>query len=215
MTRSRRAALALPTVLVALLLAGCGGGDDDSPVEDVEVESTPDAGEAVSTDLVSFELPEGWAVLDSEQAREKAGSDANPMLGELADRMGMSEDQLSAQMEAIELFAAAPGGAVDGFLTNVNVIEQPSPPGGVPEGDGMRMELMTFADEVGDIEPIDADGIEGVRAEYSFATGDLSLHGVQLYVEAGDEIAIITVSATEADDADEVAEAIEDSLALS
>lgn len=214
MTRSRRAALVLPTALAAFLLAGCGGGDDDSPVDDVEVESTPDTGEAVGTDLVSFELPEGWAVLDSDQAREKAGSDANPMLEELADRMGMSQDQLAAQMEAIELFAAAPGGAVDGFLTNVNVIEQPSPPGGVPEGDGMRMELMTFADEVGEIEPLDADGIDGVRAEYSFATGDLSLNGVQLYIEAGDEIAIITVSATEADDAEDVADAIEETLVL-
>ena len=213
MTRSRRAALALPTVLAALVLAGCSG-DDDSPVDDVEVESTPDAGEAVGTDLVSFELPEGWAVLDSEQAREKAGSDANPMLEELSDRMGMTEDQLAAQLEAIELFAAAPGGAVDGFLTNVNVIEQPSPPGGVPEGDGMRMELMTFADEVGDIEPLDVDGVDGVRAEYSFATNGLSLNGVQLYIEAGDEIAIITVSATEAEDADDVADAIEDSLVL-
>ena len=212
MTRSRRAALALPTVLAALLLAGCSG-DDDSPVDDVEVESTPDAGESVGTDLVSFELPEGWAVLDSDQAREKAGSDANPMLEELSDRMGMTEDQLAAQMEAIELFAAAPGGAVDGFLTNVNVIEQPMPPGGLPDPEAIRPDLMTFADEVGDIEAVETGGgLDALRAEYVVASGDLEIQGEQLYVEVEDELVIISISAARAEDTAEIADLVEQSL---
>lgn len=217
MTRSRRAALALPTVLAALLLAGCGGGDDGGDGGDredlgFEVESTPDAGESVGTDLVSFELPEGWAVLDQDEVGEEVGTEDNPVVTDLAERMGIPPTDLAQQMQGIELFAAAPGGAVDGFVTNVNVIEQPLPPGGVPEGDDLRPQLEAFADEVGTLDPIDTDDAEGVRATYSLTTGGASVNGVQFYIEAGDELSIITVTATRAEDAADVADAIEDSL---
>ncbi|MCP6391219.1 hypothetical protein NL487_30300, partial [Klebsiella pneumoniae] len=74
MTRSRRAALLpLLCLLLPLGLTACGG-DDDSPVDGVEVESTVEGGEEVGTDLVTFELPDGWAVLDQEAMTERAGS---------------------------------------------------------------------------------------------------------------------------------------------
>lgn len=216
MTRSRRFLALLPLLL--LPLSACGGDDggsgDDRQELGVDVESTPEAGESVGTDLVSFELPEDWAVLDQDQVGEKVGDEDNPVVEDLADRMGLDPAALAQQMQAVELFAAAPGGAVDGFVTNVNVVEQASPPGGVPEGDGLRPQLETFADEVGDIEPLEAGDLEGVRATYVLETGGQRVNGVQLYVEVDDQVSIITVSARDADDAEDVADTIEDSLAL-
>lgn len=217
MTRSRRAALlplSLPPLLLVLGLAltACGG-DDESPVDGVEVESTVEGGEEVGTDLVTFELPDGWAVLDQETASERAGSDDNPLLEEMADRSGLTPEQLAAQMQAVELYAAAPGGAVDGFLTNVNVVQQPMPPGGLPEPEGLRPELMTFADEVGDIEAIETGGaLEGLRAEYLVTSGDLEINGEQLLVEVDDQLVIVSVSAARAEDAAEIADLVEQSL---
>lgn len=216
MTRSRRFLALLPLLL--LPLTACGGDGDgtdgggDREELGIDVESTPEAGEAVGTDLVSFELPEDWAVLDQEQVGDQVGDEDNPVVGDLAERMGMDPAALAQQMQAVELFAAAPGDAVDGFVTNVNVVEQASPPGGVPEGDGMRPQLETFADEVGEIDPLDAGDLEGVRATYVLETGGQRVNGVQLYVEVDDEVSIITVSASDADDAAEVADTIEDSL---
>lgn len=211
MTRSRRAALLpLLCLLLPLGLTACGG-DDDSTVDGVEVESTVEGGEEVGTDLVTFELPDGWAVLDQEAMTERAGSDANPMLEEMSERLGVTPEQLAVQMDAVELYAAAPGGAVDGFLTNVNVIEQPLPSGGLPEPEGIRPDLMAFADEVGDITEIEGD-LEGLRAEYTVSSGGLEVRGEQLYVEVGDQLVIISVSAARAEDAAEVADLVEQSL---
>lgn len=213
MTRSRRAAL-LPLLglLLPLGLTACGG-DDDSPVDGVEVESTVEGGEQVGTDLVTFELPEGWAVLDQEAMSERAGSDDNPMLEEMSERLGLTTEQLASQMDAVELYAAAPGGAVDGFLTNVNLIEQPMPPGGLPDPEGLRPELMAFADEVGDIEAFESEGgLAGLRAEYAVASGGLEVRGEQLYVEVEDQLVIISVSAARSEDAAEVADLVEESL---
>ena len=214
MTRSRRFLALLPLLL--LPLSACGGdeGGDDREELGVDVESTPAAGESVGTDLVSFELPEDWAVLDQDQVGDKVGDEDNPVVEDLADRMGLDPAALAQQMQSVELFAAAPGGAVDGFVTNVNVVEQASPPGGVPEGDALRPQLETFADEVGDIEPLEAGDLEGVRATYVLETGGQRVNGVQLYVEVDDQVSIITVSARDADDAEDVADTIEDSLAL-
>ena len=212
MTRSRRTTLLpLLCLLLALGLTACGG--DETPVDGVEVESTVEGGEEVGTDLVTFELPDGWAVLDQETASQKAGSDANPLLGEMADRSGLTPEQLAAQMEAIELYAAAPGGAVDGFLTNVNVVEQPMPPGGLPEPEGLRPELMSFADEVGDIEVIETGrDLEGLRAEYLVASGDLEINGEQILVEVDDQLVIVSISAARAEDAAEIADLVEQTL---
>lgn len=211
MTLTRRA-LPLPLLLVtALLLAGCGGGDEE--VEGLAVESSVGSGETVGTDVVDFELPEGWAVLDTDAARDRAGSEGNPLIDDLSGRMGVTEDQLAEQMKALELFAAAPGGAVDGFLTNVNVVEQPLPPGGLPGPEAMRPELMVFADEVGEIEPLDpGSGLDGLRATYLVESGGRTINGVQLYAEIDDTLVIITVSATEATTAAEVADLVESTL---
>lgn len=210
MTRSRRAALSLLSVLVpaSVLLGACS----DDPLDDVAVEDTVESGETVETDLVSFALPEGWTVLDAETMRDRAGSEANPLLDDLAERSGIGVDRFVAQMESMELFAAAPGGAVAGLLTNVNVIEQPLPPGGVPEPEAMRPELMVFADEVGDIDELEG-AVEGVRAEYLVESGRVSINGEQFYAELDDSLVVVTVSATEAGDAAEVADLIEETLA--
>jgi len=213
MTRSRRAALLpLLCLLLPFGLTACGG-EDDGPVDGVEVESTVEGGEEVGTDLVTFELPDGWAVLDQEAMTERAGSDANPMLEEMSERLGLTPEQLASQMDAVELYAAAPGGAVDGFLTNVNLIEQPMPPGGLPDAEGLRPELMAFADEVGDIGAFESEGgLAGLRAEYTVASDGLEVRGQQLYVEVEDQLVIISVSAARAEDAAEVADLVEQSL---
>jgi hypothetical protein len=219
MTRTRRAALPpLLCLLLPLGLTACGG--EDSPVDGVEVERTVEGGDAgtdeVGTDLVSFELPDGWTVLDEEAMTERAGSDANPLLEDMSDRLGLTPEQLAAQMDAVELYAAAPGGAVQGFLTNVNVIEQPTPPGGLPDAEAIRPELMLFADEVGDIEPIETDsGLEGLRADYRVSSGELDILGEQLYAEIDDQLVIISISAARAEDAAEIADLVERTLAAS
>ena len=95
-------------------------------------------------------------------------------------------------------------------MTDPSVEQAPS----ALEGDGLRPQLETFADEVGDIEPLEAGDLEGVRATYVLETGGQQVNGVQFYVEVDDEVSIITVSARDADDAQDVADTIEDSLVL-
>ena len=139
-----------PAVLAALLLVGCSGETDDASRKPVQapvpiITSSPPAPSAspstsrpatspsalptprahggaqrVESSGISFEVPEGWQSLKASELFD--GTTDTPALQELADRLGVTPDQLAQAMSTIDLFLIGDGGAHGGVVDNINVL---------------------------------------------------------------------------------------------
>ena len=195
-SRLRRSAAV--SVLVLFSLAGCsgdGGSGSDSDHQAFEVPRVD----------VEFELPEDWEEFDQEKAAEVASDPNNPFI----ERLGMEPAQFEAMLQSqMELFVTAPH-ARDGFLDNVNVIvfdeEMPS---------AAQLEMQFRSVGATDIESDDLETEvgDGHSVDYTISNDDLTVHGNALVVEVGDSVLLITTSASDGDDTDEVSDHIAESL---
>jgi hypothetical protein len=183
-----------------------GGPSDDAPVgPDAQVVEIDEYG-------ISFELPAGWTTLDAAKILDSSDPDvpADPVIREFASRMGMTPKKFVRTMASSVLtFSVTDGGAVDGFMDNVNSV-------GTPQADvndeQIKYELAAIGAEPEGFEHASTPAGETTRVPYTLAVGGMTIHGVGVYVDVGDAVAAITVSSHSPVKAKELGDQIEGSL---
>lgn len=206
----------VPALLLALALtAACGGdtppedptddapevaedaGDDDVDVDDDAVDdepevdaSDPDAsadtdGMVLTGAGLQLVVPEDWIVL---------GDDAEfdpDALADAAAAMGVSPEQLEAQLQQAEALALDPV-PVDDFADNVNITVVPGPPE-LPDEDLLRADYAQIGAEVTEVADRDTPVGEGVHVAYTLDVGT-TVYGVGLFVVVDDQLVTVTAS---------------------
>jgi hypothetical protein len=195
------------TALVAALVclsSGCSfddgsaGGDGSSGEADTK---------RVSAAGISFEVPEGWEELDAAEVAEGAGE--NSTIGELADSMGVTPDQFEQMMASIDLFLFSDEGAQQGFLDNVNVLKTP---GRMPNDEQLKLQFLQFGADVRDVSHEETDAGDAAVVVYEAEFSGLRVQGEAVYVDAGQGLVGVTISASERDTVDEIADGVLDTL---
>ncbi len=183
-----------------LLTASCGGSDDASPKPAAASSSAPDT-RTVSSSGVSFDVPAGYSEVD---ASDVSGDDAT--YADLAERLGVTTAEFGQAMKSVDLFLFSDEGPKDGFLDNINVIEQP---GELPGDDVLKAQFGQLGATVNDIQRTDTDAGEVADIDYDLEVKghQVAGRGVLLSTDDGN-VVTITVSAGERDDASELGDQI-------
>jgi hypothetical protein len=194
----------LMPALVGLLLVGCSldegsGGAGGAGGSDTR---------QVSAAGISFEVPEGWEELDSEELAEGTGE--NSQMAEAAESMGVTADQMEQVVSAMDLFLVSDEGPDQGFLDNVNVLRVP---GRMPNDTQVKLQFMKLGADVSRISHERSDLGDTTVVVYELELLENTVQGEALFVDAGDGPVSVTVSASDRDTTDEISEGILDTLA--
>lgn len=197
MTRIPRA-LAAVLASAALALTGCSGSDGS----DGGNGDSGDSANEFTAAGVSFEAPDGWEALDAE--------DAGTPDSEVAKALGMTPEDLQRTIAAVDLFVVDGRGPQSGFLSNINVLQQP---GQLPADDVIEEQFSGMGATVNEVSHPDA-GIGDVTAvDYSLEVDTSTVEGVSYLVPLGDQVVTITVSTPDRADSTGIGEAVLASLA--
>jgi len=192
------------SILAAVLLlpvSGCDLLDKDEAAANQTIE-VPGQG-------VSFEVPSDWDALDTGAVTD-AGDDSG-YWDEMADRMGVEPEQMKNLVSQADIFIGAPS-AEGGVLSNINVMHFPG--AAMPASAG-SFELQFRSLGAKDIQstPLSTNIGDGFRIEYVLPINGKELNGTALVIKH-DSIALdITISASSAEVADDLADQIVGSLA--
>jgi len=137
-------------------------------------------------------VPEGWQSLKASEVFD--GATDNPVIQELADRLGLSPEQLAQAMRTIDLMLISDGGAHGGVVDNVNVVST-----GVPLNDSqVKLQLAAVGVKKPEISHTMTKLGEAISATYEVALGGKSLRGGGIYLDAPEGAVAVTVSSSEA-----------------
>ena len=194
MTRSR-GPRRLVLALLAVVLAGCSasGGGPGSRVNEV------------SAIGVSFDAPEGWQQMDPGEA--DVDSD---VVKELAEGLGTTPDQFAQNMKSVDLFVVDDAGARDGFLANINMLDQP---GRLPEDDQFEDQFRALGAEVVDLTHEEADVGDVVVVGYTLRLQDHAIEGISYLFDQDDQVVTVTVSTLDRQQSETIGGRILDTLA--
>lgn len=227
-----RALAALATAAV-LALSACGGDseqtdtssssassesssestspEDSESAEASETESADDDAEGSDDGTatarksgVSFDVPDGWTAVDP--AEVASSGEAPEALEEMAKAQGTTTDQLLEAMKNMDLMLV--GETTNDFADNVNVLASPAMP---TEAD-LKSQLEQISAKVEGTETVETDLGEALDTAYSLSAGGTTVQGRMLAVPTDSGAAMITVSASDAGTADEVATEILESV---
>jgi hypothetical protein len=210
-----------------LAVSGCGGGTSSAPAADPgstpPTSGTPssagDPGSTHGTDPksggklvqldkygVSYRVPAGWTSIDGKQLLKPD----NPVLKEVAGRMGVSVDQLLSTIGSnLQAYAITDQGAVNGFLDNVDGGGYPI--GGLTEAQ-LEVQLAAIGAKPGKVVHSHTAAGELMRLPYVWTTNGVTIHGVALVIDLGDATAQVTVSAHDEQTATSIADEVQGSL---
>ena len=201
MTGTRGACLLAPLLLsVVLASGGCsgtgggsgdGGSDNDSSANEVSVLG------------IAFEVPDGWEELELEDGdlpEEAAG---------LAEGLGLTPEQFDQAVRSVDLFVVDGDGPENGFLSNVNVLDQA---GAMPSDDQIEQQFQTIAEEV-EVTHEDTSVGDVVAVQYSLKVQDHGVEGVAYLFSQDDEVINITVSTPDREESQEIGDGIIATLA--
>ena len=211
MRATARFATTTSALLLALSLASCSDDDKGSTPDHSSKGSSEDT-QTITLDEygVSFEAPEGWTEIDPDEAL--SGSGSNPALDELAERMGMTPEEAAQGLSAAsKLMLFSDAEAVGGFLANINVVIVPGDAG--MDDEAIKNDFVALGGTVGDIERGSSEVGDTIRVPYQLPVADHTVEGASIFVDIGDEFVNVTVSTTDADETEELADLVEESLA--
>lgn len=227
-----RALAALATAAV-LALSACGGDseqtdtssssassesssestspEDSESAEASETESADDDAEGSDDGTatakksgVSFDVPDGWTAVDP--AEVASSGEAPEALEEMAKAQGTTTDQLLEAMKNMDLMLV--GETTNDFADNVNVLASPA----MPSEADLKSQLEQISARVEGTETVETDLGEALDTTYSLSAGGTTVQGRMLAVPTDSGAAMITVSASDAGTADEVATEILESV---
>jgi hypothetical protein len=186
----------------------------DEPTAVPTGHSTPSSPDAQVVEVtkygISFELPKGWITLNARKVFREGGA-RNPVIKELADKLGMSPDQLiRAFSSTLQTMSVTDEGAHDGFLDNVNSIGE----AGEVNEDQFKLGLATVGAKPGAFEHATSPAGDVLRVPYTLESKSIGrvLHAVAVVVVGGGQTVTMTVSASSAARAAKIADQIQASL---
>jgi len=158
---------------------------------------------------ISFELPKGWITIDAKKVLQGGGG-KNPVLDDLARRLGTPRDQLvRAFSSMVQTMSVSDRGAMHGFLENVNSVGQDVE----VNDDQLKLQLATVGAKAAGLEHATTDAGDLTRVAYALPTkAGITIHAVVLAVHTDTATVAVTVSAGTAARAAELADGIQSSL---
>lgn len=216
----RRAGLTAAAGLLSVSLVACGGDSGEEPSsedtgaasespseEESEESSEAPSGDTVSGAGVSFTQPEGWTAINpAEMQKQSKGS---PELKEMADKMGIPPEQLSASMGQAELVLLDPQSAKQGFANNINVV---APGGAMPPPEEIEQQFTQLGATVNDVTTEESEIGEVTRVAYVLEAAQTKVSGTSLALDRDGELVTITISTTDEATTTQVADDIIASL---
>lgn len=229
-------------LLALTVLAGCGSNNDEAaPAESsasstsaaatsAAAEETSSAAEtssapAVEAELpegyklvsapnngISFGVPEGWLEMDSEALANDG--DVQAYLEQAGSETGMDAETLKQQMAQLDLTAMSTTPDAAGFSENVNVLAEPIPASSAPTAGDAEAMVEGINGTPGQFAEVETALGEGITQTYSAEIAGVAVEGVYIIVPSGTDsgYSIITVSASDAAKAQEIADNIVKSL---
>ena len=171
---------------------------------DDDAEGSDDGTATARKSGVSFDVPDGWTAVDP--AEVASSGEAPEALEEMAEAQGTTTDQLLEAMKNMDLMLV--GETTNDFADNVNVLASPAMP---TEAD-LKSQLEQISAKVEGTETVETDLGEALDTTYSLSAGGTTVQGRMLAVPTDSGAAMITVSASDAGTADEVATEILESV---
>jgi hypothetical protein len=182
----------------------------DEPTDDASDDAASAGTQVVKVKKfgISFELPEEWISLDAKKVLD-GGTGKNPFLEELADRLGVSEEQLvRAFSTSLQTMSVSGGGASHGFLTNVNSVGQ--------EGDlndeQLKLQLAAIGAKPGVPDHGSSEAGPVTLFPYDLASKSFTVRGLAVAVHTAVATVIITVSSASAEESARIGHQVQRSL---
>jgi hypothetical protein len=162
----------------------------------------------VSAAGVSFEVPTGWEEVGAETVAEDAAEGESR--DELADSMGMTREQFDRVVANVDLYLFDDEPSGQGFADNVNVVQIL---GRIPNDQRLRRQFVQFGAEVHKISHEQTDLGDAAVVVFEAELFGRRVQGEGIYVDTLDGTVVVTVGASEAEAAAEIADQILDTLA--
>ncbi len=197
-----------------------GSTESESPEESVESsesaesESAESAEETAASDAstitastsgVTFQVPQGW---EGVNPSEVLSSGKTPQsIKDMAEAQGMDPDTFLQQIsQSVDVMVVGP--TKNNFADNVNVIKQP----GMPSTATQEAQLEQIGATVSGTEQVDTPLGTAQDTTYTLPADGTTVQGRSLGVPTADGAVAITVSSTDAAEADKVATQILESI---
>lgn len=184
----------------------------DEPTQDASATATgPSSGSQlvkVTKFGIAFELPRAWITLDAKKVLASGGK--NPILDELARRMGTTPEQLAKTFSAaVQTFSVSGDGAHHGFLDNVNTVGQE----GDVNDETLKFQLATVGAKPSSIEHATSAAGDVTRVTYDVPTKiGLTVHAVAVVVHADGATVVVTISSSATAAAARIADQVQRTL---
>ena len=154
---------------------------------------------------VRFPVPQGWKALPF---RELLDSGDKAAIAEAAETMGVTEDQLDALAEQIEVIAFGP--TVKEFAVNVNAVPQPG--SAMPSAEEASSQLEQIGGTIGTPVTGTTDFGKSLVVPYTLKVKDVTVQGRSILLETPDGVATLTVSHVSQAEADTLTKSILDNV---
>ena len=154
---------------------------------------------------VRFPVPQGWKALPF---RELLDSGDKAAIAEAAETMGVTEDQLDALAEQIEVIAFGP--TVKEFAVNVNAVPQPG--SAMPSAEEASSQLEQIGGTIGTPVTGTTDFGTSLVVPYTLKVKDVTVQGRSILLETPDGVATLTVSHVSQAEADTLTKSILDNV---
>ncbi|MGO1165261.1 MAG: hypothetical protein ACTMHL_01460 [Janibacter sp.] len=155
---------------------------------------------------VSFELPTGWQTFDPSELL-KDTSNVPKGVEDMAKAQGVTVDELLQNLsQSIDLMAM--GETSQGFTDNVNVIPSPQ----AISASQLKTSYTQQGGTVTGTDSVSTSAGSAPAVTYTMSTSGKKIHGEAIAVPAGSGAAIITVSASDPETAEEAITTIADSV---
>jgi hypothetical protein len=206
-------------VALAFVLTSCGGGQAKVVAKGTPTAPTPSATKVATKAVgplvelpsgVTFHAPKGWSAI-SRKTVAGAADDIAKVNGipEMANRMGMTTEQLMDQIKKLDVFVAAPA-ATDGFLGNLNAIHVA---GNLPSDGTLELQYRGLgAKEITvEVERTDFGPVRVVH--YLLPLGAAKIRGGVVALESDGDVVFVTISTNSAKQTDAVLDHVLETLA--
>lgn len=188
--------------------------ESESPEESSESAESESAEETAASDAstvtatksgVTFQVPQGW---EGVNPSEVLGSGKTPQsIKDMAEAQGMDPDTFLQQIsQSVDVMVVGP--TKNNFADNVNVIKQP----GMPSTATQEAQLEQIGATVSGTEQVDTPLGTAQDTTYTLPADGTTVQGRSLGVPTADGAVAITVSSTDAAEADKVATQILESI---
>lgn len=180
----------------------------DTASDDASASTAPSGdGQVVSAEGISFEVPTSYLAADAEEVL--SGTDSE-VTDDLAERLGVTPEQLKQQFGSIALFAIDQDAQPGAFADNVNLISTTG--ASLPTEDEARQQIEQLGFAVDGVDQVSTPAGDGFVVSYTGNLRGLDISGRGVVVDVDGTVHNITISAGDAATADALLDQVTSTL---